>query len=80
MWKGDSQEGMLFGSAVKGGMRPDSDGGVLIVTVLAGKVGGRVRLRMEVAEKLGYMPFEIHVVTVEYERWCKRFIDKYMEV
>jgi len=72
----------LFGSYVKGFMRKDSDIDVLIITDLAKEVGARVRLRMEIAEKIGELtPFETHIITQdEYENWYKKFIDKYIEV
>lgn len=73
---------VLFGSLVKGGMRPDSDIDVLVVTELAGRVGDRLKLRVEIAREIGECtPFEIHIVTPgEYEGWYKKFIDKHVVV
>jgi len=70
---------ILFGSLVKGSMRPDSDIDILIVTQLARRLGERLKLRMEIAKEIGeYTPFEIHIVTPEeYEGWYKRFLDEY---
>lgn len=73
---------ILFGSIVKGGMKPDSDIDVLVVTRLAENLNDRLKLRIEIAREIGECtPFEIHIVTPEeYEGWYKKFIDKYIEV
>ncbi len=73
---------MLFGSAVKGCLRPDSDIDVLIVTELASNVENRLRLRVAIAKVIGdCTPFETHIVTPEeFRDWYSRFIDKYVEV
>jgi len=71
---------VLFGSLVKGGMRPDSDIDVLVVTKLARRVGDRLKLRVDIAREMGECtPFEMHIVTPEeYEGWYRRFIDKHV--
>jgi len=73
---------MLFGSIVKGSMKPNSDIDILIVTELARNTRDRLRLRVNIAREIGELtPFEIHIVTPEeYRRWYKRFIDKYIVV
>ena len=73
---------MLFGSAVKGELRPDSDIDLLIITDIAEKLDERIGLRMEVMKILGEgSPFEIHIVTAEeYEGWYRRFIDRFLEL
>ncbi len=72
---------ILFGSYIKGDMKPDSDIDVLVITELAKNVDERVKLRMEVKRRIGELtPFEIHIVTgAEYENWYRKFIDKYLE-
>ncbi len=73
---------LVFGSFVRGGLRPDSDIDVLIITDLASSLEGRLRVRLLVARALGdCTPFEIHVVThEEFEGWYSRFIKDYVEV
>ncbi len=73
---------MLFGSIVKGEMRPDSDIDVLIITRLASNVNTRMKLRVSITREIGEnTPFEIHIVTPEeYENWYKKFLDKHVEV
>lgn len=73
---------MLFGSVVKGKMKPDSDIDILIITKLAREVSRRLKLRMEISKEIGECtPFEIHIVTPEeHENWYKKFIDKYIEI
>jgi len=73
---------MLFGSAVKGELRPDSDIDLLVITHIAEKLDERIGLRMEVMKILGEgSPFEIHIVTAEeYEGWYRRFIDRFLEL
>ncbi|OYT67259.1 MAG: DNA polymerase subunit beta [Candidatus Wolframiiraptor sp. EX4484-121] len=73
---------MLFGSAVKGELRPDSDIDLLIITDIAEELDERIGLRMEVMKILGEgSPFEIHIVTAEeYEGWYRRFIDRFLEL
>jgi len=73
---------ILFGSYVRGDMKPDSDIDILIVTDIAGNVRDRLKLRLEIASKIGRdTPYEIHIVTPnEYRNWYKRFIDEYREV
>jgi len=75
----ESAKIILFGSQVKGTMKPDSDIDVLIVSKLAKKQGDRLKIRIEIAKEIGdSTPFEIHIVTQEeYEKWYKKFIDKY---
>lgn len=72
----------LFGSFVRGTMRPDSDIDVLIVTGMAAEVWSRVRVMVEVKRAIGDLaPFQLHVVTPdELEGWYRRFIDVMMEV
>ncbi len=73
---------ILFGSLVKGEMKPDSDIDVLIITRLASNVNTRMKLRVSIAREIGdCTPFEIHIVTPEeYESWYKKFIDKHIEI
>ena len=73
---------LLFGSIVKGHMRPDSDIDVLVITRLAENVDARLKLRVEIAKEIGEVtPFEVHIVTPEeYENWYRKFLDKYEEV
>jgi predicted nucleotidyltransferase len=73
---------ILFGSYVRGNMRPDSDIDVLLITRLASDAKERVRLRIEIKRTIGDLtPFEIHIVTEEeYENWYKKFIDQHIEI
>ena len=73
---------MLFGSAVKGELRPDSDIDLLIITDIAEKLDERIKLRMEIVKILGEgSPFEIHIITKEeYENWYGKFIDRSLEL
>jgi len=73
---------ILFGSVVKGKMKPDSDIDVLIITKLARQVNRRLKLRMEISKEIEECtPFEIHIVTPEeHKNWYKKFIDKYIEI
>ena len=73
---------MLFGSAVKGELRPDSDVDLLIITDIAEKLDERIKLRMEMVKILGKgSPFEIHIITdEEYENWYRKFIDRSLEL
>lgn len=73
---------ILFGSYVSGELRPDSDIDVLIITNLGKDVNQRIKLRVEIAKKIGYFtPFEIHIVSNnEYINWYKKFIRKYIEI
>ena len=73
---------MLFGSAVKGELRPDSDVDLLIITDIAEKLDERIKLRMEMVKILGEgSPFEIHIITdEEYENWYRKFIDRFLEL
>ena len=73
---------MLFGSAVKGELRPDSDIDLLIITDIAEKLDERIKLRMEIVKILGEgSPFEIHIITdEEYENWYRKFIDRFLEL
>jgi len=72
----DSCEVVVFGSFVKGGMRPDSDIDVLVITRLAESPLERGRLFRAIVEEVGLeSPFEVHIVTRdEYERLYKEFI------
>lgn len=73
---------MLFGSYVRGKMRPDSDIDVLLVTELARDPWMRAKLYKKIFEDLGLEHiFQVHIVTSEeYEKWYKKFIDIYVEV
>ena len=73
---------IVFGSVVRGDVRPDSDIDLLIITDLAEKLDERIRLRMEIMKILGEgSPFEIHIITAEeYENWYRRFIDQTLEL
>jgi len=73
---------MLFGSAVKEELRPDSDVDLLIIMDIAEKLDERIKLRMELVKILGEgSPFEIHIITdEEYENWYGKFIDRSLEL
>ncbi len=73
---------LVFGSFVKGCMRPDSDIDVLVITRLASDDWVRAGLRAEIMRELdGINPFELHIVTPEeYNGWYARFVDKWVEV
>jgi len=73
---------IVFGSVVRGDVRPDSDIDLLIITDLAEKLDERIRLRMEIMRILGEgSPFEIHIITAEeYENWYRKFIDQTLEL
>lgn len=73
---------MLFGSQAKGAAKPNSDIDVLIISKLAEDTASRIKLRLEIAKKIGSAtPFEIHIVTLEeYEKWYKKFIDRKVEI
>ena len=73
---------IVFGSVVRGDVRPDSDIDLLIITDIAEKLDERIRLRMEIMKILGEgSPFEIHIITAEeYENWYRRFIDQTLEL
>ena len=73
---------IVFGSVVRGDVRPDSDIDLLIITDIAEKLGERIRLRMEIMRILGEgSPLEIHIITAEeYENWYRRFIDQTLEL
>lgn len=73
---------ILFGSQVKGKMKPDSDIDVLIISKLAKNTSDRLKIRIEIAKEIGdSTPFEIHIVTQEeYEKWYKKFIDNHFEI
>ncbi|MCS7137274.1 MAG: nucleotidyltransferase domain-containing protein [Candidatus Caldarchaeum sp.] len=73
---------LLFGSFVKGIMRPDSDVDVLIITDEAETVEKRIGLRVEIMQTIGDVtPFEIHLVTQrEHKEWYSRFIQEYIEI
>lgn len=73
---------ILFGSQVKGTMKPGSDIDVLIISKLAKSIKNRLKVRVKIAREIGdSTPFEIHIITPEeYEKWYKNFIDKKVEV
>jgi len=73
---------IVFGSVVRGDVRPDSDIDLLIITDIAEKLDERIRLRMEIMRILGEgSPFEIHIITAEeYENWYRKFIDQTLEL
>jgi len=73
---------IVFGSVVRGDVRPDSDIDLLIITDIAEKLDERIRLRMEIVKILGEgSPFEIHIITAEeYENWYRMFIDRFLEL
>jgi len=72
----DSCEVVVFGSFVKGDVRPDSDIDVLVITRLAESPLERGKLFRAIVEEVGLDgPFEVHIVTRdEYERLYKKFI------
>lgn len=73
---------IIFGSFIKGSMRPDSDIDILLVTRLAREPFSRGRLFRAIVEEIGVdNPFEIHIITrEEYENVYKKFINAYREV
>jgi len=73
---------IIFGSVVRGNVRPDSDIDLLIVTRIAENLDERIKLRIRIMEILGEeSPFEPHIVSVEeYENWYRRFIDQFIEL
>ncbi|MEM2926582.1 MAG: nucleotidyltransferase domain-containing protein [Candidatus Bathyarchaeia archaeon] len=73
---------IVFGSYVRGNMRPDSDVDILLITTLANNASYRCRLRAAIAREIGLVtPFEIHIITKEeYEKWYKKFIDVLQEI
>jgi predicted nucleotidyltransferase len=73
---------MVFGSFIKGDMKPDSDIDVLLIARLAENPLERGRLFRAITEEIGLdNPFEIHMVTEEeFENLYKKFIDVYEEV
>ncbi len=74
---------IVFGSYVRGDMRPNSDIDVLIITCRARDTEFRAKLRTKIGREIGLAtPLEIHIVTPEeYEKWYRSFIkDAYIEV
>ena len=73
---------IIFGSVVRGNVRPDSDIDLLIITRIAENLYERIKLRIRIMEILGEeSPFELHIVSVEeYENWYRRFIDQFIEL
>lgn len=72
----------LFGSYVKGKMRPDSDIDVLVIDKKANFDKG-IRVKVEVSKRFNRIhPFELHVITPqEYDGWYKNFIkDQMIEI
>lgn len=65
----------LFGSAVKGTLKPNSDIDLLIVSPSINRKR-ESEIRVRVYKKFGLLdPFEIHIVKPEvYEGWYKNFI------
>lgn len=73
---------IIFGSIVRGDLKPSSDIDLLIITEIAENLHERIKLRIDVMKILGEeSPFELHIITAkEYENWYKKFIDKYIEL
>ena len=73
---------IIFGSIVRGNVRPDSDIDLLIITKIAENLDERIKLRIRIMEILGEeSPFEPHIVSVEeYENWYRRFMDQFIEL
>lgn len=73
---------IVFGSYVRGDMKPDSDIDILVITNNANEAQYRGKLRAAIAKDIGLItPFEIHIVTnKEYEDWYKKFIDIQQEI
>ena len=73
---------IIFGSVVRGNVRPDSDIDLLIITRIAENLYERIKLRIRIMEILGEeSPFELHIVSVEeYENWYRKFIDQFIEL
>ena len=62
---------VIFGSVVRGDVRPDSDIDLLIITRIAENLDERIKLRIRMMEILGGESlFELHIITAEeYENW-----------
>jgi predicted nucleotidyltransferase len=73
---------IVFGSYVRGDMRPDSDIDVLLITDQANNAQYRGKLRAEIARNIGLVtPFEVHIISnEEYENWYRKFIDAQQEI
>jgi len=72
---------IIFGSYVKGNMRPLSDIDVAIILKEQANEEERLRFYKEVNRRFGIHPFEFHIITKEeWENWYKRFIKEYVEV
>lgn len=73
---------IVFGSYVRGDMKPNSDIDILLITDRAPDALYRGRLRAAIARNIGLVaPFEIHIISnEEYERWYRKFIDVQQEI
>ncbi len=73
---------IVFGSYVRGNMKPDSDIDVLLITDRANNAQYRGKLRAAIARDIGLVtPFEIHIISSEeYEGWYRKFIDVQQEI
>jgi predicted nucleotidyltransferase len=73
---------IVFGSYIRGDMKPDSDIDVLVITDNARDAQYRGKLYVAIARDIGLItPFEIHIITSkEYEDWYKKFIDVQQEI
>jgi len=73
---------VVFGSYVRGNMKPDSDIDVLLITDYANNAQYRGKLRAAIAKDIGLVtPFEIHIISnEEYENWYRKFIDVQQEI
>ena len=73
---------MLFGSLVKGKMKPDSDIDILIIAKLAREVNRRLKLRMETSkETRERTSFGIHIVTPEkHKKLVQQIHRQYIEI
>lgn len=73
---------IIFGSYVRGNMKPDSDIDVLLITNHADDALYRGRLRAAIARNIGLVtPFQIHIISSEeYRSWYRKFIDVQQEI
>lgn len=69
---------LLFGSAIKGQLAPDSDLDILIISSqVPQNIFERSKLKIEIEEEFPHNPFELHLLTPkDYQNWYKKFIGK----
>jgi predicted nucleotidyltransferase len=73
---------IVFGSFVRGALKPDSDIDVLLIVRQAKNPLFRGRLFRLISEEIGLEnPFELHIISEdEFEKLYKKFVDVYKEV